>query len=72
MTVQQIRTCIAVMRSVPHDPEQQHCIKDSLYIDVLRDIAKGLEDNHADAPAWEQAMEALKAEEVPVKWSACA
>lgn len=67
MTLDQVRAEIELMRAESRDPEAQHAIRDNLYRIVLTEIA---ERRYNDA--WDLAREALEAEKVPVKWSACA
>jgi len=67
VTLADVDAEIDLMRANPHDPEMQQSVKGMLYLKVLSEIANRRYDD-----AWKLAGAALKAEQVPVKWSACA
>lgn len=69
MTVAEVRERVAAI-AASDDPEAAHSMEDALYIDVLRHVAKGFEQDRG--PTWimgydndrEIAVEALKAAEI--------
>lgn len=79
MTVEQVRRQLArVIELKDSDPESAHAFRDDLYRDVLFAIAKGLDQGRGPYPGKnydddvDLAREALKAENIKLRWEACA
>lgn len=79
MTVEQVRERVAKLAAnADCDPESAHADKDDLYLDLLRWISIAPEQERGPYPGktysdnHELIVEALKAEEIKMRWSACA